>query len=53
MSKAADQPTSEVYPLIWSDDLGAVVDWAIAVLGLAESFWIRCGPASVQGDRDG
>lgn len=38
MSKSAGQPTSEVYPLIWSDDVGAVVDWAIAVLGLTESW---------------
>jgi len=31
-------PTAEVYPLIWSDDVGALLDWATAALGLKESW---------------
>lgn len=29
---------SEVYPLIWSDDVGVLLDWAIAVLDMKESW---------------
>ena len=33
-----DQITTEVFPLIWSDDVAALVDWAVAALGLKESW---------------
>ena len=33
-----DKVTTEVYPLIWSDDVAALCDWAIAALGLTESW---------------
>ena len=29
---------SEVYPLIWSDDVGALLDWAIVAFGMKESW---------------
>lgn len=30
--------TSEVFPLIWSDDVAAIADWAVTVLGLVEAW---------------
>jgi len=30
--------TSEVFPLIWSKDVGALADWAVSTLGLTESW---------------
>ena len=38
MNNPEQPPKSEVYPLLWSDDVEAVVDWAATVLGLAESW---------------
>jgi len=29
---------SEVYPILWSDDVAAVLDWATHTLGLTESW---------------
>ncbi|MFT6435860.1 MAG: putative glyoxalase superfamily protein PhnB [Candidatus Azotimanducaceae bacterium] len=29
---------SEIYPLIWSDDVGALLDWAIAAFDMRESW---------------
>ena len=29
---------SEIYPPIWSDDVGALLDWAIAVFDMKESW---------------
>ena len=31
-------PTSEVSPLLWSDDVEQIVDWAVDALGLSESW---------------
>lgn len=39
MSKANDQePVSELFPLLWSDDVQAIVDWAVKTLDLKESW---------------
>ncbi len=35
---AATGPISEVFPLLWSNDVGAIADWAINSLGLTESW---------------
>ena len=32
------QPVSEVFPLLWSDNVERIVDWAIDSLGLMESW---------------
>ena len=32
-----DTVTTEVFPLIWTQDVVALSDWAVAVLGLTES----------------
>lgn len=34
----AIQITAEVYPLIWSDDVSRIADWAVKTLGLTESW---------------
>ena len=31
-------PVAELFPLIWSDDVAAIVDWAVEALGLTESW---------------
>jgi uncharacterized glyoxalase superfamily protein PhnB len=31
-------PVAEVFPLLWSDDVAAIVDWAVNTLGLSESW---------------
>jgi len=33
-----DTVTTEVFPLIWTQDVAALSDWAVAVLGLTESW---------------
>jgi len=33
-----DKVTTEIFPLIWSDDVAALVDWAVAALGMKESW---------------
>ena len=33
-----DDIVSEVFPLLWSEDVGAIADWAVATLGLHESW---------------
>lgn len=33
-----NQPVSEVFPLLWSDDVEAIVEWAIRSLDLVESW---------------
>lgn len=38
MSDSINRPVSEVFPLLWSDDVEGIVDWAIATLGLTESW---------------
>ena len=35
-----DTVTTEVFPLIWTQDVAALSDWAVAVLGLTESDWL-------------
>lgn len=32
------EPVAEVFPLIWTDDVVALVDWAVSALGLQESW---------------
>ncbi|MEM7220426.1 MAG: VOC family protein [Pseudomonadota bacterium] len=36
MQKRTDN--AEVFPLLWTDDVGALADWAVATLGLTESW---------------
>jgi len=33
-----EEITSEVFPLLWSDDVGRIADWAKTTLGLTESW---------------
>ncbi len=33
-----ERPVSEVFPLIWSDDVEAILDWCVGTLGLMESW---------------
>ena len=33
-----DDGFAEVFPLIWTKDVGALADWAVATLGLTESW---------------
>ncbi len=35
---AESLPIAEAFPLLWSDDPGAIADWAVAILGLSESW---------------
>jgi len=34
----AENPVSEVFPLLWSEDVERIVDWAVNALGLTESW---------------
>jgi len=36
--KIARQVISEVYPLVWSNDVGGIADWAVNTLGLSEAW---------------
>lgn len=36
--KTAAMAATTVYPLLWSDDVGAIMDWAIASLGLSVAW---------------
>lgn len=39
MPKTTTKPvTTEVYPLVWADDVGRITDWAVETLGLTESW---------------
>ena len=39
MSSNPDQaPVAEVFPLLWSEDVAGITDWAVSVLGLTESW---------------
>mgnify|MGYP001814559062 CR=1 FL=1 len=31
-------PVTEVFPLIWSDDVEGILDWCVSTLGLTESW---------------
>lgn len=33
-----NEPANEVFPLLWSDDVEAIVDWAVKSLKLVESW---------------
>ncbi len=38
-SEKSSRPVlSEVYPLVWSNDVGGIVDWAVRTLGLKETW---------------
>ncbi len=32
------QPVSEVFPIIWTDDVEGIVDWCVNALGMTESW---------------
>ncbi|MEM7098990.1 MAG: VOC family protein [Pseudomonadota bacterium] len=34
----SNPPYAEVFPLLWSPDVGAIADWAVHTLGLSESW---------------
>ncbi|MGE0621866.1 MAG: VOC family protein [Pseudomonadales bacterium] len=34
----AGQPVAEVFPLVWTTDVPALVDWAVGALGLVEAW---------------
>ncbi len=42
---SGDAPVSEVFPLLWSDDVERLLEWAVGSLGLTESW-------RAPGDRD-
>ena len=33
-----NEPVGELFPLLWSDDVEAIVDWAVKTLDLSESW---------------
>lgn len=33
-----NEPVSEAFPLLWSDDVAVIIDWAVNGLGLTESW---------------
>ncbi len=35
---ATKECIAEVFPILWSNDVGAIADWAVAALGLTESW---------------
>ena len=37
-TKNENKPVSEIFPLLWSDDVEAIVDWAVKSLELVESW---------------
>ena len=44
----SDLPSVEAFPLMWSDDVGALVDWAVRTLGLVEAWRAPAGEAEGQ-----
>ena len=45
--RGVEPPVSEVFPLLWSDDVARILDWTVAALGLTES-WRAPGERGVE-----